>query len=46
MEFKKLYEVKGPILQEVMFFHRIKDEDVISLSLEFLNVLEAEKTDI
>ena len=43
MEFKKLYEVKGPILQEVMFFHRIKDEDVISLSLEFLNVLEAEK---
>ena len=43
MEFKKLYDVKGPILQEVMFFHRIKDEDVISLSLEFLNVLEAEK---
>jgi len=43
MEFKKLYEVKGPILQEIMFFHRIKDEDVISLSLEFLNVLEAEK---
>ncbi len=41
-EFKKSYNItKTPILQEVMFFHRIKDEDVISLSLEFLNVIEA-----
>ena len=43
MDFKKLYEIKSPILQEIMFFHRIKDEDVICLSLEFLNVIEAEK---
>ena len=44
MEFKKLYDVKGPILQEIMFFHRIKDEDTICLSLEFLNVIEALKS--
>ena len=42
-EFKKKYpDIKTPILQEIMFFHRIKDEDTICLSLEFLNVLEAE----
>jgi hypothetical protein len=42
-EFKKKYDIKKtPILQEIMFFHRIKDEDTICLSLEFLNVLEAE----
>ena len=41
-EFKKNYpDIKTPILQEIMFFHRIKDEDTISLSLEFLNVIEA-----
>jgi hypothetical protein len=43
-KFKELYpDIKTPILQEVMFFHRIKDEDYISLSLEFLNVIEALK---
>jgi len=41
-KFKKLYpDIKTPILQEIMFFHRIKDEDSICLSLEFLNVIEA-----
>jgi hypothetical protein len=44
-EFKKLYpDIKTPILQEILFFHRIKDEDVISLSLEFLNVIETLKS--
>ena len=43
IEFKKKYpDIKTPILQEIMFFHRVKDEDTICLSLEFLNVLEAE----
>ncbi len=41
-EFKKYYlDIKTPLLQEIMFFHRIKDEDTISLSLEFLNVIES-----
>jgi hypothetical protein len=41
---KKLYpDIKTPLLQEAMFFHRIKDENSISLSLEFLNVIEALK---
>jgi len=41
-EFKRNYpDIKTPILQEIMFFHRIKDEDSICLSLEFLNVIEA-----
>ena len=40
-KFKEIYQIKTPILQELLFFHRIKDEDYISLSLEFLNVIEA-----
>jgi hypothetical protein len=42
-EFRKKHsDVTSPILQELIFFHRIKkDEDVILLSLEFLNVIEA-----